>query len=74
MLKWISIENQKPQIGEFVLGCFSNKDMAVVRILKIDDNQRTWRAVTDEGWECDCDTEPTHWMPLPEPPKERGEA
>lgn len=21
------------------------------------------------GYECECDISPTHWMPLPEPPK-----
>jgi hypothetical protein len=29
-----------------------------------------WNAVGASGYECECDLqEPTHWMPLPEPPK-----
>ena len=29
-----------------------------------------WCAYTDDGFYTDCDYKPTHWMPLPEPPKE----
>lgn len=68
--KWVSVEDRMPKIGEFVLVCFKNNDMAVAKIFAHDENFIFWRALTDEGWEADCDNEPTHWMPLPEPPKE----
>lgn len=68
--EWISVKEKLPEIGKNVLVCFQNGDMAVACVFDTDEDLTLWRAVTDEGWTCDCDTEPTNWMPLPEPPKE----
>lgn len=32
------------------------------------DRRRTWRVKWDHGCMFDCDYEPSHWMPLPNPP------
>ena len=71
--KWISVSERLPKIGTNALVCFQNCDMAVACVFDTDEDLTFWRAVTDEGWTCDCDTEPTHWMPLPYPPHERKE-
>ena len=68
MAEWIPVEERLPKTGEYVLVRFKNNDMAVACIFERDENFTFWRAQTDEGWCADCDTEPTHWMPLPEPP------
>lgn len=70
MPEWISVKERLPEIGKNVLVCFGNGDMAVAFLFDTDEDLTLWRAVTDEGWTCDCDAEPTNWMPLPEPPKE----
>ena len=68
--KWISVEERLPKREEYVLVRYQNNDMIVACVFDRDECMTFWRAQTDEGWCCDCDTEPTHWMPLPEPPKE----
>ena len=68
MADWISIKDRPPKIGKNVLVCFQNGDMAVACLLDTDEDLTLWRAMTDEGWTCDCDAEPTHWMHLPRQP------
>ena len=68
--KWISVEERLPERDKYVLVRYANNDMAVACVFGGDEHMTFWRAMTDEGWCADCDTEPTHWMPLPEPPKE----
>ena len=66
--KWVPVTERLPNIGKNALVCFQNGDMAVACVFDTDEDLTFWRAVTDEGWTCDCDTEPTHWMPLPNTP------
>lgn len=68
--RWISVKEQLPEKRKYVLVRYKNNDMAVACWFDGDENILFWRAMTDEGWCADCDTDPTHWMPLPEPPKE----
>ena len=68
--RWIRVDERLPEREEYVLVRYQNNDMTVACIFDRDECMTFWRAQTDEGWCCDCDTEPTHWMPLPEPPKE----
>ena len=70
--QWIPVTERLPENGVYVLGRYKNNEMAVVSVFGHDEDFTFWRAQTDEGWEADCDTEPTHWMPLPEPPKEEA--
>ena len=73
MNEWIRIEDRLPEEKKDVLVMFGNGDMAVASmgIAKDDDGVYTyWSATTDEGWITDCTYKPTHWMSLPEPPKE----
>ena len=64
-VKWISVEDELPDDGVYVLGRYCNNDMAVVCIFERDEDLVFWRAMVDEGWETECDVGPTHWMPLP---------
>ncbi len=67
---WIPVTEQLPEKMQYVLVRYKNNDMAVASWFGGDEDIRFWRVMTDEGWCADCDTEPTHWMPMPEPPKE----
>ena len=71
--KWIPVTERLPEKMQYVLARYQNNDMAVASWFGGDEHIRFWRAMTDEGWCADCDSEPTHWMPLPEPPKEETE-
>ena len=68
--RWIPVTERLPEKMQYVLVRYQNNDMAVASWFGGDEHIRFWRAMTDEGWCADCDTEPTHWMPLPEPLKE----
>ena len=68
MAKWIPVKDHLPEVGKYVLVCFGNGDIAVACLFDTDEDLTLWRAMTDEGWTCDCETEPTHWMPLPDAP------
>ena len=66
--KWISVEERLPKKQTDVLMLFEN-NMAVGYWFDGDEVVTFWRVYTDDGWCTDCDCEPTHWMPLPEPPE-----
>lgn len=68
--RWIPVTERLPEVNTYVIGCFKDGSMTAVCLFDIDEHMTFWRACTDEGWEADCDSEPTHWMPLPQPPKE----
>ena len=68
--RWIPVTERLPEKMQYVLVRYQNNDMAVASWFGGDEHIRFWRAMADEGWCADCDTEPTHWMPLPEPPEE----
>lgn len=67
--QWIPVTERLPERLKYVLVRYKNNDMAVACWFDGDEDILFWRAMTDEGWCSDCDTDPTHWMPLPEPPK-----
>lgn len=70
MSEWISVKDRLPGKGNDVLMYFDTGNMAVGFWHDGDECFTFWSAYADYGWYTDCDFEPTHWMPLPEPPKE----
>lgn len=60
-MKWIPVTERLPEENISVLVCLSSKVNAVARIMA-------------GGWKLAWNHKPiavvTHWMPLPEPPKE----
>lgn len=70
--QWIPVTDVLPEKRKYVLVRYKNNDMAVAGWFDGDENILFWRAMIDERWCANCDTEPTHWMPLPEPPKEEA--
>ena len=64
MSEWISVKDKMPEDG--------------IRVLTYADNSAMFVASRDDGWYVDTGeyyyssplTNITHWMPLPEPPKE----
>ena len=68
--QWISVKDRLPEKKSDVLMLFEFGNMAVGYWHDGDEDCTFWCAYTDDGFYTDCDSEPTHWMPLPEPPKE----
>ena len=64
MNKWINADKKLPKEGEWVLS-FTLLDYII---------PRPWNAHTakfeDGSFQMGCNKQPTHWMPLPEPPNE----
>lgn len=70
MGEWISVKDRLPKKYQYVLAAFPNGEMVVACVFDYDEDVVYWRVQIDMGWESDMDFDPTHWMPLPEPPKE----
>jgi hypothetical protein len=68
--EWISVEERLPEKKQDVLMYFNSGNMAVGWWHDEDEHITFWCAYTDDGFYTDCDYMPTHWMPLPDPPKE----
>ena len=64
--KWISVEDRLPDVGEKVMVCGVKNGMQVGAFrgkLRPGNNRRWW-------WKKDTILEVTHWMPIPQMPKE----
>lgn len=61
--KWIPVSERLPDANGVYL---SVDDMGIYSFRVFDPNKRMWKAI----WE---DEKVTHWMPMPEPPKEEVE-
>ncbi len=59
MAEWISVEDRLPKWDDWVLGCFDNKTITTTTgdNIRVCGHEHKIRGFT-------------HWMPLPEPPKE----
>lgn len=68
--EWVSVGERLPEKKQDVLMLFGAGNMAVGWLYDIDEHTTFWCAYTDDGFYTDCDCVPTHWMPLPESPKE----
>lgn len=63
MSKWISVKDRLPEKELDYLVTDGNDQMVAAFIIKY----RIWDFFRNTFWESE---EVTHWMPLPEPPKE----
>ena len=68
--QWISVKERLPECGTDVLLCFHESANMVVG--GRDEDGSAWYANTDGEFYTECDTPPTHWMPLPPPPGEEA--
>ena len=67
-MNWISVKDYIPELMKDVLVYDArNKNMAVGSLWKKEDDSYFWK--DSSGWMLTIG-EVTHWMPLPEPPKE----
>lgn len=66
MAEWISVKDRLPENDDDVLLCFNTG----VMVVGFRSNYDELCAHIDEEYYANCKTCPTHWMPLPEPPKE----
>lgn len=83
-MNWISIKDRLPPEGQHVLVFFSRGDNSAIGITYQYNNEWTGKSVFGEkGYSIDCSYTDgrfdamgmnckyiTHWMPLPEPPKD----
>lgn len=77
-MKWISVEDELPDLGKFVLVCSANHQTVFTATLE--HSQNPYFEDNEEGyfWEGRNLTslalaDISHWMPLPEPPRLEGE-
>jgi hypothetical protein len=66
---WISVEDRLPKVGDFVVGYEKGEGIIFVciRMLGVEGSDGHWYiSKGDELYWADF----THWMPLPDPPKE----
>lgn len=73
--KWISVEERLPEDDVDVLVYIASKKENVDSVTAITHYTHSMYGYNIEGWcsprqYCFWDREVTHWMPLPEPPKE----
>ena len=77
-MKWISVNERLPEIDEYVLIYWKlQKDKKeggywdMLEIAKVESITHRKDSVSVSWIDCDYNAKtPTHWMPLPEPPKE----
>lgn len=67
ILKWISIKDRLPEIGKSVLIYYPYWDGDEIQVAKLDDDEITFDVCGEFNIGVGA---VTHWMPLPEPPKE----
>lgn len=70
--RWISVKDRLPEKQADVLLFFGGKYGNMATGFWHGEEKEDcvwWCAYTDDGFYTDCDYKPTHWMPLPQPPK-----
>lgn len=72
MMEWISVKDRLPRDNTFALVCVSGKPK---KNISLENAYELAEFDMDEGWILEMWPEwegpkVTHWMPLPEPPKE----
>ena len=63
MNEWISVNEKLPEKPGIYLICTDDE------VFSAEYNPRRIRCAWTDDYEGYCDFSPTHWMPLPEPPK-----
>ena len=64
MSEWISVEDRLPKMGERVLGINQFDECEVIS------REKPWKGTPEQwSWGTFGIFYPTHWIPLPEPPK-----
>ena len=69
--EWVSVEDKLPQENEKVLAINSEGEIFIATYLvhKVSPSARGYKTWASGLW----NGTPTHWQPLPQPPKMRGE-
>ncbi len=72
-MKWIKIEDAQPRDGDIVITCFEVTGIETARYKNLkgtEDEIFGWNCFTNKSGFLTDDV--THWMPLPEIPKEEN--
>lgn len=64
-MEWIKVEDRKPENGVWVL------TFTKAEYLTAQDWHASVMGFEDDRFQSGCYKQPTHWMPLPEPPTNR---
>jgi hypothetical protein len=67
-MQWIPVSEKLPEDDEYVLLYFPSWRQ-VCGYLRYNLDEPCWCLYAEDGWPMPCNSVPTHWMPLPEPPK-----
>lgn len=70
MNEWISVEDRLPEVDRPVIVSDAVGYMAVASSWAIRE-ERHWTPSNIDSYDYSLGFEPTHWMPLPSPPKEQ---
>ena len=70
--RWIPVAERLPPRKEPVLICFMDGKMEVGFWHDQDEDFTYWCGCVNDGYLEELDCDPTHWMPLPEPPESEG--
>lgn len=65
-MEWVSFEDDLPESGKVMLLCDAINEIISLGIYNEDTDDIEFMSIH----EMTCDSNPTHWMPLPSPPKE----
>ena len=70
--RWVPVTERLPPRKEPVLICFTDGKMEVGFWYDQDEDLTYWCGCVNDGYLEELDCDPTHWMPLPEPPESEG--
>ena len=66
IMDWIKCSEMMPDNFDMIIFCAHNKFVSCGRYCGIKNGHKTWESDEYVYW----DDEVSHWMPLPDPPKE----
>ena len=70
---WISVKDRLPDVDDFLIANFRNKPSFIAKARKFTVHNKDGKWCKYTGGGITWIEHNTHWMPLPDPPKEQSE-